>query len=402
MAFPDVVDRLLARYPALLTRHPSVMQQLAQISGDKEREIKRELQRTDPFESHEVRVAAAERSLRAEAQTSGQLAQDIDAYAGFLQQTNLASDLVYWTAERKLVESVKSGGDDGEARKARALLIRNWRKKLDQARTAWELQQIQSLRDAYMEELLRWLGQLELIEWTLDQLGIEPGRLLDFSNGTLSPQDMEQLTRWARYLKGDANVQALCALLGRAWQQERSSKLEKVQRQLTFQTLLPDVHSREELVGIEFGKDVSHAIPAEWMLLADSASETLFDLKLAESRLLCFRMEGIQAVTQDREEEHSVEDKTRSDHRLRRYERLDAGGPRARRQSNGVVPRAADTGRGAWLLSHQLFHRHRRSRSFRPVRNGDTDEIPADVVPWRHGCSASVGSRVGDAPLRTF
>jgi uncharacterized protein with von Willebrand factor type A (vWA) domain len=112
-------------------------------------------------------------------------------------------------------------------------------------------------------------------------------------------------------LEGDANVQALCALLGRAWQHERSSKLEKVQKQVTFQTLLPDVHSREELVGIEFGKNVSRAVAAEWMLLADSASETLFDLKLAESRLLCFRMEGMQTVTQDREEEHSVEDRTR-------------------------------------------------------------------------------------------
>ena len=69
---------------------------------------------------------------------------------------------------------------------------------------------------------------------------------------------------------------------------------------------MPDVNSREEIVGIRLGRDLEHALPSEKALLSDPDSALLFDLKFVESRLMCFDMEGIQNQPEQIETEKPI------------------------------------------------------------------------------------------------
>jgi uncharacterized protein with von Willebrand factor type A (vWA) domain len=295
---PALIAHAPAQHGSLIERYPALQGQFKRLIQDEERQNKQNLHRENPFLPFEERLLAAERAAALEDPSLDQLAQDIRSYSELLNHARAGSDQTYWEHERQRVEGMGERSRRKELNKLRTLLLRNWRKKLDQAHAAWELEQIRLLREALLERLLQWLARLEVIERVARPLGLDLGRLIDFGSGALSPQDLEQLTRWAEYLDNDQDVRALCALLGRATQQERSSKLERIQTQSSVDVVLPDIHSREELVGIEFRKNVSHAIPGEWMLLGDPESEVLFDLKVAESRLLCFAMEGQQLLSQ--------------------------------------------------------------------------------------------------------
>ena len=70
---------------------------------------------------------------------------------------------------------------------------------------------------------------------------------------------------------------------------------------------MPDINSREEIVGVYLGKDIEHALPQEIALLSDDETSVLFDMKFVEGRLMCFEMEGMQTRSYDVEEEIMVE-----------------------------------------------------------------------------------------------
>lgn len=101
----------------------------------------------------------------------------------------------------------------------------------------------------------------------------------------------------------DSGVKALCDLLGKLRQMSQSQKIEIVKQTIHLPVTMPDINSREEIVGIRLGKDIEHVLPSELALLSDPDTELLFDLKFVESRLMCFEMQGVQHSSREIEVE---------------------------------------------------------------------------------------------------
>lgn len=87
-------------------------------------------------------------------------------------------------------------------------------------------------------------------------------------------------------------------------------KIERVRSVTPVQAQLPDINSREEIIGIRLGRDLEHVLPSELALLADHDTSILFDLKYVESSLMCFDMNGIQNIHRhvETEEERRIKE----------------------------------------------------------------------------------------------
>lgn len=188
------------------------------------------------------------------------------------------------------------------------LLCNEWQKRIDQAYSEWVLREIEARREMLLADLTRMLQSLKVLQERLFALGLGTGILLDLSNGALTPQDIEQFERWAKYLEQDKGIQALCELLGKIRQIEQSETIERVKSTVPIETRIPDINSREEITGIRLGRDLEYLLPVERALLADPDTTILFDLKYVESRLMCFDMQGIQNIHrhEETEEERNI------------------------------------------------------------------------------------------------
>lgn len=187
------------------------------------------------------------------------------------------------------------------------LLANEWQKVLDVTRAEWEHQRLAQLREQLISELDKLLSIFAELGQQLEELGFESGVLLDLSKGNYSPQDIEAVKRWVKYLAEDEGVRSLCDLLGRMRDIELSGRVESVKIARSVEVYKPDINSREEIVGLKLGRDLEHAIPSELALLSDPDTSLLFDLKYVESRLMCFDMQGMMPVAEQEEYEQDVE-----------------------------------------------------------------------------------------------
>ena len=177
------------------------------------------------------------------------------------------------------------------------LLDDEWQKLLDKLKLSWELEQIQLLRKKFIIKLFSDLDAINELTGCIQGLGFEPGVLFDLSTGSLNINNIAPIKRWLEYLKNDKGVQAITDLMGKVNQIKQSEKLELINHTITQTVKVPDINSREEIVGIRLGKDLEHALPSELALMADPDTSVLFDLKYLESGLMCFDLQGMQSVT---------------------------------------------------------------------------------------------------------
>ncbi|UCP16387.1 VWA domain-containing protein [Aeromonas media] len=223
------------------------------------------------------------------------------------------ADPPFW--QKQVVETFDQNADVPKEDKAIScqLLGAEWLKVLDKARTGWELTKIEQLRRQLMERLETMLKLLQQLQPLLEGLGLDPGLLVDLSSGHLATQDLVQFQHWASYLANDKGLHALCDLLGKIRQIELSEKIERVKINHALDVYLPDINSREEIVGIRLGRDLEYVLPSEKALLADAETALLFDLKFVESRLMSFDMAGIQTqhlhVAREEDRQVNEEDK---------------------------------------------------------------------------------------------
>ncbi|MEH8141839.1 hypothetical protein Q7I15_14390 [Aeromonas veronii] len=229
-------------------------------------------------------------------------------YLALCKASQHPADPPFW--QKQVADSFGQDAEPPSADKAVScqLLATEWQKVLDKASNSWELARIEQLRHQLMERLESMLKLLQQLQPLLEALGLDPGRLVDLSSGQLSAQDLAQFQKWASYLANDKGLHALCDLLGKIRQIELSEKIERVKVNHVLDLCLPDINSREEIVGIRLGRDLEHVLPSEKALLADDETALLFDLKFVESRLMSFDMAGIQTQHQhvEREEERQV------------------------------------------------------------------------------------------------
>lgn len=315
-----------------VTKEDSVAVRLKEETEAELRGIRRQLRRDNPFFENASALQRAENDLDSKKPVRiGQLEQDLQSFESLAKQTGSRIDKKYWLSEiGKLKANQKSrtgptaitDGDDtsigdtdgGESDKpdeqaalCHTLLLQRWRRLLDEQTARWELETIQNLRRKLLNKLKAWLEKLQMLADILDDLSIEPGILFDLSKDNLSLTDIEQLKKWVAYISEDEGVRELCDMMGRLRRAERTARQELVRTALTMTEYVPDVSSREEIVGVYLGKDIERAVPQEISLLADEDTSVLFDVKLAEGRLMCFEMEGTRSRSHEVEEERMVE-----------------------------------------------------------------------------------------------
>lgn len=311
-AAKDILDLVRCEYFNLIKCSDS-------IAGHVEEKVRQwqlssalQLKKEFPFASSEQQLSGWKIKIQSSPVSSAELEDSVEEYFALCRLAKLPNNREFW---RREVGSFKKPDEfrknlQAELMVSAHLLRDEWQKALDKAREAWEFERISMLRRQFMEELEAFLKLMQQLHQSLASLGVEPGVFLDLSKGNLSAKDIERFQRWAKYLADDQGIQDLCNLLGKLRQLELSESVELAQVRCTKEIELPDINSREEIIGIRLGRDIENILPSELALLTDPETALLFDIKYVESRLMCFDMQGIQRVQQhsQREELRSVQE----------------------------------------------------------------------------------------------
>jgi uncharacterized protein with von Willebrand factor type A (vWA) domain len=249
------------------------------------------IENENPFEVHRVKLVSAERDFRAHGGCEKSIKSDLQEFKLF----NPAAPTRFW--EKKICDlKTKSKINADKNRNTIDSIRRNeqesWRKDYEKQLLEWQLNEIQLRRNALLKDLDDWLRTLRKLQDVFEELGIEPGILWDTSAGRLSQQDISFLKKWAEYLKRDEGIRQLCELMGRLKKEAQSHHTEIINSTFQYAITTPDIHSNEEIVGIELGRDLENVIPQELALLSDPDVAILFDLKYVENRLMCFSKQG--------------------------------------------------------------------------------------------------------------
>ncbi|TDR05897.1 VWA domain-containing protein [Marinomonas communis] len=225
----------------------------------------------------------------------------IDEFHQMCHQSRSPVDKDFWYKQLEIDDQIAGESSNNPYKIGCRLLSREWQKVIDKARNDWEFEQLYHYRNSLLKELMDLLKVLQQLKPVADSLGLDPGLLVDLSKGSLTAQDLKQFKRWAQYLSEDKGLKSLCELLGKIRQIEFSEKIERVQIAQNIEVLQPDINSREEIVGVRMGRDLENVLPSEKALLADVQTSILFDLKYVESRLMCFDMNGMQTIQEEKQ-----------------------------------------------------------------------------------------------------
>ena len=295
-------------YGGLLAHSSSLTSQVSQHIEEWKRDTEAALTSECPFAEHAHKLNHWRRESALGDISKASFQGAVKDYLALCKASQHPVDPPFW--QKQVADSFAQDVEQPREDKAVScqLLATEWQKVLDKARNSWELARIEQLRRQLMERLESMLKLLQQLQPLLEALGLDPGRLVDLSSGQLSAQDLAQFQKWASYLANDKGLHALCDLLGKIRQIELSEKIERVKVNHVLDLCLPDINSREEIVGIRLGRDLEHVLPSEKALLADDETALLFDLKFVESRLMSFDMAGMQTqhLHVEREEERPV------------------------------------------------------------------------------------------------
>tara|TARA_R100000789_G_scaffold99698_1_gene106983 strand:+ start:4284 stop:5774 length:1491 start_codon:yes stop_codon:yes gene_type:complete len=311
-AAKNVGDNVQHKFSSLLRGSDSIVGHVAERIRLWQLASTEELKAEFPFTQYEQQLSDWQTRNQSPPVSSAELAAAVSDYVALCRAAKLPDNQSFWQRELAAANAPETVVKKSQADSAvSARLLRDeWQKALDKARAEWEIERISMLRRQFMAELEAFLQLLQQLHQQLEMLGLDPGMFLDLSKGNLSAQEIERFKRWATYLANDPGVRSLCDLLGKLRQLELSERIERAQVRYTQDIELPDINSREEIIGIRLGRDIEHVLPSELALLADPETSILFDLKYVESRLMCFDMQGIQRVQQHhhKEELRSVEE----------------------------------------------------------------------------------------------
>lgn len=220
-----------------------------------------------------------------------ELNQAIDLYRDFFKFSGLPDSSHFWRKQ--------SQDADKDRKKLKNHLFKDWKKNLDEQIADWELKKLDELRHLLFEQLLEQMRNLEELKKITDQLGLEPGIFLDYSNGRLTAQDMQQFKSWAEYLRNNDTLKIILDVLGKIQDAHIAQEKIEISQQQKIETLVTDIYSCEEIVGIRMGRDLEFVLPSELALLSNTETEVLFDLKYIEGNLMCFEMQGLQSASQN-------------------------------------------------------------------------------------------------------
>ena len=312
IASENISDEISSSYSALLDGSDAIRNLVTDQVREWEKVTKAILDTKFPFLSQELCLLKWQNRLQTHHLTESEFVKAVDEYIAFCKEIGSPANESFWRGQlkSKTPQTAIYKKLNNDTSISSRLLLNEWQKRMDLVRAEWELREIEARRTALMTELEKILQSLKALQERFQELGLDTGILLDLSKGNLTAQDIQQFERWAKYLSEDKGIQTLCELLGKIRQIELSEKIERVRSVATVNTILPDINSREEIIGIRLDRDLEHVLPAELALLADPDTAILFDLKYVESSLMCFDMKGIQNIHRhvETEEEQSIKE----------------------------------------------------------------------------------------------
>lgn len=326
----NVLAELQKQYA--VAHDPQIAEQLSSEINKNETSIRRRLIKENPFYEHQDKLTVAQESLKQGLYDLPLIQSDLESYK---ELKTLAKEEIedFWSKRicefsdknkdiKQLQETEEQLSKLGKVKKTaqsdrqkleekkeafRGALQNEWQKLLDKECTRWELAAIAEYRRQLFARLEEWLKLMQELADAMHALSIEPGLLFDLSADNLSVNDIEQIKRWAKYLAEDEGVKRLCELLGRMRVAARAKRQEWITITETFAEVRPDIHAREEIIGICTGNNIEHTLPQEKALLADEDTALLFDLKFAENRLIQFDMSGHTIAEETREKKELTE-----------------------------------------------------------------------------------------------
>ncbi len=293
-----------------------------------EKETAKALNLNNPFYQNMLALKSAKQELVQGNTFISSIEQDLSDFKSLEKITKIDTNDKFWNTELEKLKNMENNLNsksnesklkiinkkndtqtkrEEDRKTCRTLLQEQWQKSLDKAHMAWELESIQKYRQELLKKLEEWLKLVQQVDEFLSELSIDTGVLFDLSKGNISFSDIEQLKKWSEYISKDDGVKQLCDLLGRLRRAERTSRQELVKTIEHVREFVPDINSKEEIVGIRLGREIEHALPHELALLADEETSILFDMKYIEGRLMCFAMEGMRENHFEIENEELIE-----------------------------------------------------------------------------------------------
>ena len=210
----------------------------------------------------------------------------LDGYRGLMPK----QDLAYW--EKRLKSFAKEAGDN-RIRAVERSILRSWRKDFEAHQKVVILSVIEKWRTELWRKISKWLSAMA----ELNVVGKEFGLLWDLSIGALTNEDMATVINLARFIKENDGVKRLCDMLGRIVRAEKRVEKELIWEASSYAVQVPDVNSKEEIIGLALGCKIEDALPSEIATFDDPDLAMLFGQKFAESRLLSFDTIGMSSTT---------------------------------------------------------------------------------------------------------
>lgn len=276
-----------------------IKRQLNEKIFDWKNSLKFQLLQNNPYEVYENLLHIAEQK---ESINMNDLETYVKQAKELAQKSGIEFSSKYWEDELKKIKNTNGKLTTKETEEKlkllQKLLFAKWKEMLDKAISQWQLQKIDELRRKFLAELKEWLGLLSGLKETLDDLSMDSGFLWDMSKGEIHSSNIDTLRKWMGYIKNNASVKQLCNLMGRIERAETTLRKEVIESTTTFQYTIPDINSREEIIGVKLSNDLETVLPQELALLADDETSILFDMKLLENRLMCFDMQGWCSYTE--------------------------------------------------------------------------------------------------------
>lgn len=189
------------------------------------------------------------------------------------------------------------------------ILSRNLKSDLQKSLTerymAWQLEEIDKKRRAYLEELYKKIEQFKKLEELLNPFIKDFGRLWDLSKGNFDDYGFEILKDFSDLLENDTSLKELADLIGRQEaEKERYEKelRDKVEIKTEFH---PKSAYRGQISGLRLSGEISSALPTELAMSQNPVTKLYFAQKFAEKKLLSYSYTNQQKSIR---EEHKQEE----------------------------------------------------------------------------------------------
>ncbi|WP_417347479.1 VWA domain-containing protein [Ferrimonas sp.] len=299
----ELTESLYQSYGDVLCASPTLNARLQQTLDKLELEAERILEEENPYRPHRANLDAAIQSLAVQGENRQAMKEEWLQFQSLLHQEGVPDNGRFWQGQMQLATTRREG-----VTLVRKLMQMEWRKQLERLEASWQIQRLSGFRQDMLEQLKAWLKMISELSRHFEPLGLDPGRLVDFSAVQQGHTDIEQLKRWADYLGENPQVMDLCQRIGKMRQPSFGERLEPIKVKRKLPRLMDNAPAPESISGIRSGRDIPLTLPCELSLVGEEMADTLFNLRYLESQLACFDRRGWEReyVTCEVWEQHAV------------------------------------------------------------------------------------------------